>query len=76
MDSKDLTTGCDRLKNLSIHLMLFELDKIGDSLTDWQQEFVISLQDRYYEGYDLSPRQMLKLEEVYAEYFVVQVPVK
>jgi len=42
------------------------LDQIGQQLELWEQEFIVSVTEQFFElGYELSPKQLLKLEEVW-----------
>ncbi|HET8773956.1 MAG TPA: hypothetical protein VFP80_09205 [Thermoanaerobaculia bacterium] len=63
MASRDLT---DDEKNL-VAYMLEELDTLSqaDKLSDWEQEFVTSVDDQFGRYGRLSDKQLSKLKEVY-----------
>lgn len=44
------------------------LDEVGERLSDWQQEFLVSIEVQFYEEQrELSIKQLLKLEEIWRE---------
>jgi hypothetical protein len=57
-------------ENLAATWMLYSLARIGGRLTMWEQEFLVSVIDWFFEwGFDLTVRQRLRLEQMYREHF-------
>lgn len=57
-------------KILATDRMLRELGSAGDRLSDWEQEFMLSLEEWYYnDGKELTDGQFNKLEEVHRKYY-------